>query len=177
MSVENVSPSPVSFRLKTGRFSNTLIHKWLWSVRRNKWVSGNCHGGVEWGCDYLVYPGSYIIFSLEGFQDSRGLTIQVRRDTILDDGRGGGYLKGGIYMKDRVVLAEVTIPYKQFISMFPPFHCPDTVPEALRDFLDGRPRHYHSVSASPPADKQYPEGEIERVVSFLRALLYQFAES
>lgn len=175
MSVENVSP--VTFRLKTGRFSNTLVHKWLWSVKRNKWVAGNCHRGVDWGCDYLVYPGSYIIFSLEGYQDNRGLTIQLFRDTILPDGRGGGYLKGGIYMKDRVVLAEVTIPYRQFVTMFPPFKCPDNMPEALRDFLDGRPRHYHSVSASPPAEKQYTQGEIERVVTYLRALPYQFAEN
>jgi len=176
MSEQNVS-LPVSFRLKTGRFSNTLVHQWLWSVKRNKWVTANCHGGVEWGCDYLVYPGPYIIFSLEGFQDGRGLTIQVMRDTVMSDGRGGGYLKGGIYLKDRNVLAEVTIPYRQFVQMFPPFHCPSDVPEALRDFLDGRPRHYHSVSASPPADKQYQEGEIERVVSFLSALRQQFAES
>jgi len=171
------NPSPVSFRLKTGRFSNTLVHKWLWSLSRNKWVTGNCHRGVDWGCDYLVYPGSYIIFSLEGYQDSRGLTIQIFRDTISDDGRGRGYLKGGILLKDRVVLAEVTIPYRQFIQMFPPFNVPNTVPEALRDFLDGRARSYHSVSSSPPADKQYPEGEVERVVVFLSALRQQLAQS
>jgi len=80
-------------------------------------------------------------------------------------------------MRDMVVLAEVTIPYKQFISMFPPFHIPNSVPEALRDFLDGRPRHYHSVSASPPAEKQYAEGEIDRVVSFLQTLSQQLAQS
>jgi len=173
---ENVM-SPVSFRLKTGRFSNTLIHQWLWSVKRNKWVAGNCHGGVEWGCDYLIYPGSYLIFSLEGYLDNRGLTLQIRRDKIIPDERRQGHLAGDIYLRDLVIEAEVTIPYRQFIAMFPPFHINKSVPEALRDFLDGRPRHYHSVSASPPADKQYSEGEIERVVSYLRSLPYQFAES
>ena len=173
MTVENVSP--ISFRLETGRFSNTLIHKWLWSVKRNKWVSGNCHRGVEWGCDYTIYPGIYIFFSLEGYLDNRGLTLRVSRGLVIDNGRGQGCYSP--YMRDMVVLAEVTIPYKQFISMFPPFHIPNSVPEALRDFLDGRPRHYHSVSASPPAEKQYAEGEIDRVVSFLQTLNQQLAQS
>jgi len=165
MTVENVQP--VSFRLETGRFSNTLVHKWLWSVKRNKWVSGNCHAGLNWGCDYLVYPGVYVLFSLSGFLDNRGLTLRVEHV----------YLRNDASLEDRNVLAEVTIPYRQFIQMFPPFKCPSDVPEALRDFLDGRPRHYHSVSASPPAEKQYAEGEIDRVVSFLQTLNQQLAQS
>jgi len=164
---EEKTQSPVSFRLETGRFSNTLVHQWFWSVKRNKWIRGNCHAGLNWGCDYLVYPGVYVLFSLSGFLDNRGLTLRVERVYIRDDAS----------VEDRNVLAEVTIPYRQFIQMFPPFKVPNIVPEALRDFLDGRPRHYHSVSASPPSEKQYPEDEIERVVSYLRALPYQFAES
>jgi len=172
MNVENVNP--VSFRLKTGRFSNTLVHQWLWSVKRNRWIRGNCHRGVEWGCDYTIYPGTYIFFSLEGYLDNRGLTLRVSRRLVIDNGRGRGCYSP--YMRDMVVLGEVTIPYKQFVTMFPVFHCSSDVPEALRDFLDGRPRDYHSVSASPPAEKQYAEGEIDRVVSFLQTLS-QLAQS
>jgi len=163
---ENVNPSPVSIRLETGRLSNTLVHQWLWSVIRKKWIRGNCHAGLNWGCDYLVYPGVYVLFSLSGYLDNRGLTLRVEHI----------YLRNDASLKDRHVLAEVTIPYRQFISMFPPFKVPHIVPESLRDFLDGRPRHYHSISACPPSDKQYTDDELERVVSYVRALPYQFAE-
>ena len=161
----NSQPQVISYGLKTGRWSHTFAHEWLWSIKRNKWVKGVCHKGLWWGCDYLILPGRYAVVKATGFHDDRGVTLSIQVVDVR--------IENEKMVENIVEEVKTELPsYDAFISIQ---NDPDA-PEALKDFVKGAPACYHCVSANPPSDKTYQPGELERMKQYVKTVITKFAE-
>ncbi len=143
--------------LETGEFSNTIKHNWLYSIKNNRFINGNCHKGVKWSCDYGLFPGYYLLWSLVGYTDSRGTSLIIKKIAVTFSGR----------LRGIQTLTYATLPFSDWLSI----RERSDAPESLRDFLMGMPSRYHSASRSPPTKKQYSTNEINQVKEFLEALM------
>ncbi len=67
------------------------------------------------------------------------------------------------YLSEIETLAKVEVEWLSQITEDP------QAPEALKDFLEGAPKGYHTVSSDAPSSKQYPPDELQRVIEYLKS--------
>ncbi len=139
--VEKENQKPLKISLYTGRWTHRIVHNWLFSIKKNKWIRSHCHGGLDWSCDFYVYPGHYVLFSLHGFADERGAIFKIIKVNVNAEGK----------MEHDKELFNTDLPYEYYKKMADDPSCPPV----LKDFLTGRPRGYHAVSENAPVDKTY----------------------
>jgi len=158
--VDNKRVIEISF--PTGAYSNTFKHNLLYSIIRNKWIKGNAHAGLNWAVDYRVLEGEYLLFSMHGYYDSRGVIFSIEKIKI----EPGGY--------DVIdTLLHVDVNYSEFKKQVKN----DTnAPEILKDFIDALPSGYHSVGSIPNTDKVYPENAVNNLVKYVKDYIYNTAE-
>ena len=148
--------------LSSARLSSTLYHEWLWSIKKNKWIRSHCHTGARWGCDYYVLPGHYIVFSLTGYLDNRGAELRIIKIRIDSDCR----------RHDVETLFSITLPLKVFDEII--MQLSDDNP--IKDFVNGRPIYYHTVSDDAPSDKKYSKTLQEYINEFKNTVLKHVEE-
>lgn len=137
--------------------SGTIYYSWLWSLRRGRWVRGFCQG--LGGCEYVVRPGRYIEVAAGGKMDKDQWEIiawvSINEVVVDESGR----------VKYEKTLAEADgMPLDGFLRI----RDDPGAPEALRAFVDAMPPR-HGDPLDPP-DRAYPEGELERMVGYLRGM-------
>ena len=161
---ENLQPQvmPVRFSTETGVWTHTLRHAVLWSVIRNKFIKGRPHGGLVWGIDYLVLPGVYLLWGVNGFRDNRGLEFYITKIRIIGD-----------YQAEHIEdVISIHLTMEDLRNMLNDTNCP----EALKDFIGSIPSRYHDIGTIPNTEKAYPPDEVERVKKYLEEWLRKQAE-
>lgn len=153
---------PVKFSTKTGELTHKIHHYVLYSIARAKFIKGMPHRGVTWGIDYLIYPGYYLMWYVDGYKDSRGLDFGIRKIHVTSD-----------YQYEVVEdVVKVHITLDDLRSMLNDPSCP----ESLRIFIASLPHGYHSIGTVPNLDKVFDNNEIERVRAYLDAWARSHAE-
>lgn len=149
----------IHYEIGGGRWSNTFEYGWLWSLKRGKWVRGRC-GRAVGGCDYYIYPASYVRVRASGFLDDRGVDVVIEEIRVSPDE----------YPRPIRELVRAHIPF----SVFREITDDPEAPESLRAFVEAIPP-YHGGPATPP-DTVYPEGELDRMVEYLKNVYAKIAE-
>ena len=153
---------PVKLSLRTGELTSRIHHYVLYSIARSKFIKGMPHKGLNWSIDYLVYPGYYMLWYIEGFKDTRGLEFGIRKIHITGD-----------YEYEVVEdIVRVHITLDELKSMLNDPNCP----ESLRLFINSLPHGYHSIGTVPNLDKVFDNNEVERVRAYLDAWVKSHAE-
>ena len=157
---------PVRFFLENGVYTHTMTYSALYSIKRNKFVNARCHKGSRWGCDYLLYPGTYVLFDISGYRDERGLEFVIKKVKIEDDGNGYGMVSD----VENIVDTEVTLD--ELLKMIED----PNVPQALRLFIQAIPTVYHTVGNVPDPTVTFSDDEIKKVKEYLEAYVRSKAE-
>ena len=153
---------PVKIFLRTGELTHRIHHYVLWSIVRNKFIKGIPHRGISWGISYLVYPGYYYLWYIEGFKDERGLEFGIRKIHVTGDNE---YEVLEDVVKIHVTLADL----RQMVN-------DPNCPESLRLFINSLPHGYHSIGTVPNLDRVFDNNEVERVRAYLDAWVRAHAE-
>ena len=153
---------PVKLSLRTGELTHKIYHYVLYSIVRSKFIKGMPHSGVTWGIDYLIYPGYYLMWYVDGYKDNRGLEFGIRKIHVTSDYQ--------YEVVEDVVRVHTTLDELRSMASDP--NCP----ESLRLFIASLPQGYHSIGTVPNLDRVFDQGEVERVRAYLDAWVKSHAE-
>ena len=154
---------PVKFFTKTGELTHRVYHYVLYSITRAKFIKGMPHRGVTWGIDYLIYPGYYLMWYVDGYKDNRGLELGIRKIHVTGDYE--------YEVVEDVVRVHLTLDDLRSMAGDP--NCP----ESLRLFINSLPHGYHSIGTVPDLNRVFDNNEVERVRAYLGAWVRARAES
>ncbi|AZI75775.1 putative nuclease [Sulfolobales Beppu filamentous virus 2] len=152
----------IKLEFETGSYSHTLKHSVLYSVKRNKFVKGFCHKGTRWRCEYRVFPGVYIVWSVSGFKDSRGLVFTIRKVKVGEDGS----------MSNVEIMFNDSLLLDDLLKM----RDDPNAPGSLRLFINSIPIAYHTVGSIPSSDVTFDADEVQRVITYVTTYLIKTAE-
>ena len=157
----------VEISLESGSYTHIFYHQVLYSLKRNKFVSGRAHKGASWGVDYRILPGYYIMWYAHGYKDIRGFTISLEKVKVYKDENGKG-------VKETVeTICEINgLTRDDVVKMVQD----QRAPESLKDFIECLPFGYHSVGCVPDPTKTFSPDEVTRVCQYLRMWRVETAE-
>jgi len=158
--MDNNNTEIVEMALKTGRWSNTIDHELLFSIVNNRFVKGTTHKGLNWGIEYRIYSGNYVLLRIHGYTNDRGVDLEVQKVKI----DRSGYETIEKYFDERVVLGDLL----KYIEIN------NNTPKILKDFMNSIPQGYHSIG-SIPIDEKYSE-KIEDTVNFMNKYIETITE-
>jgi len=158
--INNNNKKIVNLTFKTHRLSNTIHHSLLFSLINNRFIKGYPHKGLNWGIEYRVYHGNYILFRIHGYLDNRGVEFGIYKVKIDD----AGYEIQEKLFEDTIILKDI-INYVENNS---------NTPKILKDFIDSLPMYYHGIGHIPPVERY--EETIEDVIKFLNEYISDTAE-
>ena len=152
----------VEVAFKTGMATHTLEHNVLYSLRQEKFIKGFSHKGSYWAVEYRVLPGYYLLWSIHGFKDDRGLIFSIRKIRVKED---GGIEDVATIASWRVRLWEL----KEWVN-------DPSIPQSLKLFLECLPSGYHDIGCIPNPEARFSQGEVDNVVKWVNSKIASTAE-